>query len=253
MTRLTIEEFQEECGPDNWSLHISSRPGVLAAFMLEFDNPGFLAGPFGGKYGLVTITDTRKGPNKLCTQTEAYNRFRSYAANNLRNMPHARNDQAGLTTTHEYLSGRYDKNTMEPVPEDVRDNSIFFMTRNTLPGSATLDHPHLTISKGSSSEIDGLDMLRLFKRMTAELPAEEIIRRISEAEAKIEKSIQSYLDNDADSTPTVERPILLTLRGNDDSSWGKAFANIEDAMSYADELEASAMANFQYPSMNFTN
>nr|WP_250808427.1 hypothetical protein [Neorhizobium tomejilense] len=252
MTRLTIDEYKLEHDDSRWPETIAQRPDVLAAFMIEFDKPDFLCGPFGGSFGLVTIRDARKGPNRLYTETETYNRVRTSRANSLYHMPWVNNAQAGLTRNHEYISGWHDKETFEPVSGENRQGSIFFMTRNTLPGSATLDHPHLEITQNSSFEIDGLDMLRLFKHMAQELPPEEVIRRLGEAEAKIEQSIQAYLENEADSTPTVERPILLTLQGNDDSSWGKTFATLELALEYVDEIEATAKTT-RYPKMNFTN
>jgi hypothetical protein len=253
MTRLTINEFRQEHTDGDWAARLASGPNVIEAFMLEFDNPQFLAGPFGGSYGLVTIKDARNGPNKLYTETETYNRFRTYVANNLYNMPRSKDDQAGLTTTHEYLTGRHRVGSLEPVDIEDRRDSQYFSTRNTLHGSSTLDHPHLKIASYSSGEIDGLDMLRLFRRMSETLPMDEVIKRISAAEAKIEKELQSYREHSADSTPTIEKPILLTLHGNDDSTWGKVFANVELAREYAVELEASSKAGFTYPQMNFTN
>jgi hypothetical protein len=168
-------------------------------------------------------------------------------------MPRAKDDQGGLTTSHEYLVGRHSRDTLEPVHMDDRAG-IYFSTRNTLDGSATLQHPHLRINGYSSSEIDGLDMLRLFKRMTETLSKEEVLARVAAAEAKIEKALADYLEHSANSTPTIEKPILLKLHGNDDSSWGTVFANFDEAMAFADELEASSKAGMTYPSqMNFTN
>jgi hypothetical protein len=253
MTRLTLAEYKLEHEDAAWPSSLASRPDVIHAFMLEFDNPSFLAGPFGGSFGLVTIKDARRGPNRLYTETETYNRYRTYAANNLYNMPWAKDGQAGLTTTHEYLRGRHRADTLEPVPITEAQGNLYFGTRNTFPGSSTLNHPFLEVTLNSSAEIDGLDMLRLFKRMAETLSPEEVIKRIEDAEAKIEKSLRSYIEHSADSTPTIERPFLLSLHGNDDSSWGKAFPSVELALEYADELEASSKASFSYPTMNFTN
>lgn len=253
MTRLTIEEYKIDHDDASYPERIANQRGTLAAFMIEFSDAAFLAGPFGGSFGLVTIRDARIGPNKLLTETETYNNVRTSRANSLYYMPRGAAREAGVTTDHEYISGWHDKETLKPVSEEEgRGRGHFFMTRNSLPGSATLDHPHVRITANSSFDIDGLDMLRIFKQMAKTLPAEEIVRLIEEAEGNIEGSIKSYLEHEADSTPTIERPLLLTLHGNDDSSWGKTFATLEDALEYADEIEATAKTS-SYPKMNFTN
>jgi hypothetical protein len=254
MTRLTLEEYRRNHDDAAWPETIATRPDVVEAFMIEFANPSFLCGPFGGSYGLVTIRDARKGPNRLYTETETYNRFRTYTANNLANMPRAKNDNAGLTPVHQYLMGRHRTDTLEPAHMDDHAGTQLFSTRNTLERSATLDHPFLQIFDGTSFEIDGLDMLRLFRRMVESLPKDEVIRRITETETKIEARLESFLAHDADSTPTIEKPFLLTLSGNDDSSWGKVFESLELAMEFAEKLEATSEAGLrQPPGMNPTN
>jgi hypothetical protein len=253
MTRMSLEDYRLNYEDHKYPVSIASDPDVIDAFMIEFDQPAFLAGPFGGKFGLLTIRDKRKGTRELKTQTEHFNSMRAYFANSIYNMPHAKDGQACITTDHEYLMGRYHKETYQPAPMEDKTAKLFFMTKNTLPGSSTLEHPFLERRLANDSTVDGLDMLRLFKSMIETLSPEEILKRIEQSELKIQNRLATYLAHEADAVPTIERPISLCLQGNDDSSWSKVFATIDEAFAYADEIELSARKAGLPKGLMFTN
>lgn len=255
MARLTLDEFDGQDTSD-WARRIATNSRSVVAYMLEFEDSAFLGGAFAGKYALVTISDQRNrpGPSPLKTETQNHNETRTRVANSLSKFPRGICMKAGVDGTHEFISGRHDIATGAPVPLDAdKGSSRFFITRNTLGGSATLDHPFHAISRNPDHQIDALDVIRIAREMIASLGAEKAIEALTEVETKIVTAISTYAAHEAPSVPTLERPFLLTVHGNDDASWGRVFASLEDAMAFGDRLEANADASFVYDNLAFTN
>lgn len=255
MARMSIKEFAYEFPNDSsWAQELAKGGNVVTAFMIEFAQPGFLAGPFGESHGLLTIADHRKGtPKPLVTETEAYNAYLDRQSLNQFHWPRGLAEKAGLPTVHEYLRGRHRKGTLEPVEADDFHNSQHFMTKNTLASSATLDHPFVLTENYSSFEMNGNDMIALFRHMTETMDKNAILATLGEVERKIDGSIKSHLAHEAASDPVIERPFLLRLCGNDDASWSKTFPDAESAIAFADELEAKASYSFVTGNLDFTN
>lgn len=255
MARLTMEEFEGH-EDSRWAKELASRQGIVAAFMVEFTEAGFLGGPFAEKYALVTIRDhtNRPGPSPLKTETQIYNDVRKMAANSLSKFPRQIAQRAGVESEQEYISGRHYIETGAPAPIDESNKvSRFFMTRNTLGGSATLDHPHLQVSQNGRSDVDALDVVRIAREMAYCMSKEDLIEALNEIERKIEAQMKFYLDYEARSEPSIEKPFQLTLHGNDDSSWSRVFATLDEALVFADEIEANADVQFVNDQLSFTN
>lgn len=255
MTRLTLEEFDGLDGSE-WARSLASASGTIAAFMIEFKEAGFLGGPFAEKYALVTIRDhtNRPGPNPLRAETQVYNDMRELIANDFFKFPRGIAGRAGVTYEHEHISGRYFIETGKPAPMNASPQEArFFMTRNTLGGSATLDHPHLSITQNGSAKIDALDVVRMAREMVATMSQDEAVEALSEVERKIDGALKFYRDHEARSTPTIEKPVQLTVHGNDDSTWSRVFASIGDALAFADQIEANADVRFINDHLSFTN
>jgi hypothetical protein len=251
---MTLVDFGK-IADASYPVRISEAKGVVAAFMMEFSEPDFLSGPFAEKFGLITIVDHRliKYPNPILTETETYNRDRSYMVSRASLFPRALLIAAGLESDYENLSGKYHAETMEPLPWEVKEQFKLFSTSNTLLGSKTLDHPFLSAKTYDRSSVDVMDMIKIMRHMITKMSQEDALATLAAAELKVENELSTYLTYEFRSTPTVEEPFTLRVQGNDDMSYTLRFPSLEAAVLFAEKLELNATAEFVQSHMCFTN
>lgn len=103
------------------------------------------------------------------------------------------------------------------------------------------------------SSIDITDMIKIMRAMITTMTPEAALSVLDDVEKRIENDISTYLKFDFLSTPTIEEPWTLTVHGNDDMSYTSRFASIDDALSFADEMERNPTGDFVQSKMCFTN
>lgn len=251
MTRISLNQFEEYFGADKANYPRRLADNSIEAHMIEFDNPEFLGGPFAEKYGLATIMDCRNSTS-LKTETQLYNDFVERQSVYVFNYPREILRKSGFSEVQEYLLCHFRRGTNEPVKEKEPD-TFHVMAMNTLEGSRTLAHPYLTKTACSNSQLNGTDLIKVFKTMVENMEQSAVLAMLDQVEKKIKNSIAGFMFQDFETTPSIERPYLLTITGNDDSSWGKVFESVEEAQSCLANIEKGRTLGAIYEHLKSTN
>lgn len=253
MSRISIKEFESLHGEEEARYPKSIADRAVEAWMIEFDDPEQLCGPFAEKYGLATIVDHRKMPS-ITTESKMYNDFvESQAMSAFNNYPLDVMRKAGIPNSQEYVLARYRKGTLEAVSIDDVKDSIHVMTPNILAGSRTLENPHAVRANYGKTTLTGLDVIRVMREMVSTMDKADVLAMLDKIEGKIGDNIASFMAHDWDSSVTIERPYTLSITGTDDASWGKVFGSVTEAQECLAVIEKSRSLDFVREQLKFTN
>jgi hypothetical protein len=216
------------------------------------DGERYLGPLFAGGFGLVTVTDNRNYPG-LKVETVGYANWIDEKARSVSTIGRDVLKAAEVSTSRDYLMGRYRNKTYEPVKFDDVENSFRFNVPDVMPGSATLDHPHLHRETVADATLGGVEMVSLFAALVEKVPAEALLPMIRAWKSRIEDAASRMLEQDMPADVTVERPYRLLFQGTDDFSYGRTFASSAAAETVIEEIAASPTEETVQRLLVFTN
>lgn len=224
---------------------------VIESFMLEFQNPEFLAGAYERKYGLILIQDHRLGDKKLLPEIELYKKWADYSMTSRYNLPNYVAKEINLEAK-DYFSAYYDQNTGQPIKEEdyVSGTHYSMFEENIDPESESLNHPFIRTHRCSPGTFNALELLSAFEVMVEKDGIEKTLQHIASMKEKIKASISRF---ERRSCVSLEKPFYLHLAGTDDSSWGASFKTLEDLNAVFDELKKNPNPQTVHNYLDFTN
>jgi hypothetical protein len=254
MTRKSFEEWAEiRPGHDGYARSIVSRKNVVFDTMILLpDGEAYLGPLFKGGFGLVTVTDNRNYP-RLQVETVAFAEWIDKEARSVSTIGRDVLKAAEMNTSRDYLMGRYRNKTYEPVAFDDTDDSFRFNVADVMPGSATLDHPHLHRQTVADAELGGVEMVSLFAALVEKVPTERLLPMMQAWRARIEERARRMLEFGMPADVTVERPYRLIFQGTDDFSYGRTFRSVAEAEAVVDRIATSPTAETVQKLLVFTN
>lgn len=255
MTRKSFKEWAEiRPGQDGYARSIVSRSNVVldAMIMLPDGERSYLGPLFAGGFGLVTVTDNRNYPG-LKVESVVFADWIDKEARSVSTIGRDLLKAAEMNTSRDYLMGRYRNRTYEPVAFDDTHDSFRFNVPDVMPGSATLDHPHLHRQTVADAELGGVEMVGLFAALVEKVPTEALLPMMQAWKARIEEHSRRMLEFDMPADVTVERPYRLIFQGMDDFSYGRTFRSVGEAEAIVDEIAASPTAETVHSLLVFTN
>lgn len=224
---------------------------VIQSFMLEFDEPSFLAGPYGDKYGLILIKDHRLGSQKLLPEITLYNKWADRLSANLYNIPHHILEELELGSK-EYISGYYDQTTGSPITSDDYNSDLHYcmFEENIDPDSESLKHPFLKKHVCAPGKFNPVELISAFELMLKKDGVEKTLLSLAEMKKKIQEGVNRF---ERRSCVSIEKPLYLSVVGTDDSSWGASFKNLQDLDFVSTKIKESPNFNTVHKFLDFTN
>lgn len=224
---------------------------VIDSFMLEFQNPYFLAGPYDQKYGLVLIQDHRLGNKKLLPEIAHYKKWVDYCMTNRYNLPHYLVKELNLES-REYFAGYYDQESGSPIKDDDYVSGVHYsmFEENVDPESESLNHPFIKKHVCSPGNFNALELLSAFEIMIEKDGIEKTLQHIASMKEKIQTDISRF---ERRSCVSIEKPFYLHLAGTDDASWGASFKKLEDLNIVLSEIKKNPSSQTVHKYLDFTN
>lgn len=255
MNMKSISDFIKE-NVDSENLHdylysFLDDKKVIQSFMLEFDEPSFLAGPYGGKYGLILIQDHRLGSKKLLPEVTLYNKWAECVSANLYNIPYHILKDMGLDSK-EYISGYYDQVTCSPIKSEDYNPEIHYcmFEENIDPNSESLKHPFLEKHTCAPGKMNPIELISAFELMLKKDGIEKTLLSLSQMKKKIQDDINRF---ERRSCVSIEKPFYLRVIGTDDSSWGASFKTLQELDFVLTKIKESPNFNTVHTFLDFTN
>lgn len=255
MNIKSISEFIQENKPsENLNKYLHSfidDKKVIQSYMLEFQNPYFLAGAYGDKYGLVLIQDHRLGDKKLLPEIALYKQWVEYAMSSKYNLPYYISEELNMDS-REYISGYYDQETGEPVKDEnfIPNKHYSMFEENIDSKSESLNHPFLEKHICAPGRMTILELLSAFEIMIKKDGVETTLKHISDMKDKIESTMNRF---ERRSCISIEKPFYLSVIGTDDASWGASFSSLEDLNLVFNEIKNNPNSDTVHRYLDFTN
>lgn len=212
--------------------------GAKFADLIFFKEKGILFGSFDKHYGLFTVEDRSKNNReKLKSIVEILKDYKEYCTTSIYSFPYPvrqwiedkfKTNSKGYVSNHDIVADRTQGTfiAVDQIPQLPEWFEGFDKWKKH------------TCSAGTLST---LELIEVIQYMTYHNNSEELFKEYYD---KIEKDYSSMLFESV-STPSLEKPIYIHLSGNDDCSYGKAVASMEDAfMIYNILKEQGKTSNF---------
>ena len=217
--------------------------GCIPAFsgLLAFQNPAFLAGPFGPDMGLVQVRDARKSGRQLRPYTQEANRICTSRANSAFPIIGAAK-AAGFADEHTYLTGRIDPDSQTFLAPDDKTGT-YFLTPDLFPDSPTRQAARVETTRCSSLEMTCLDFARIIHHALQAKGTDEATKILDTFIAHGQHA-RDTLPQVMGAIPTIERPYQVCVSGNDDSAWMLCLPDLDSVSTFLDALQADPTYTF---------
>lgn len=249
---LTKEEFIEKY-PDNGLFsfeNLEPNKNFETHFFLEFENPEFLCAPYAEKYAYISITNENHGHEKLKSEIENYNDWIKYCNSCIYNLAYPIQQAINKLPSYEYISGRYDATTGEPVPSTRTTNYSFFFEENTDSKSSTLNHPYLEKHICSCETYSQFELMTAIQVLLEEKTPEEVNSLLKKSQEKIKQEISNF---ERISDISYDRPYSLHISGTDDTSYGATFSSMKELNEVLEKIKQKPTIDTVNQYLEYTN
>jgi len=213
--------------------------------MIAFIEPDFLAAPWFERFGLVTIRDytgkCKSIMNMVCEIDDLYKDIYSY--------PYEIKTWATKKFNLNNLK-YYDNYYLFDSNNDRRMLGLFIHVPDNFIVPDCVDFNEWGVNTCSCSNLTSKQLLETIKYISSLPNSDEIFNYVEESVEKGKK----YVIDSYESSPSMEKPFILTIRGTDDSSWGIAVKTKDKCLEIIEKLKCNpTLDNMLSLGFKFTN